>query len=292
MPIKSTEIIIPMQKHEPGFSDYLKNYKEVRRNLKKFEYENFDDFYSKNCIRNDAHYINIIRAGSKRPKCFVRRQPSEKWINQFNPFILKTAKSNWDIQSIIKEYSCAQYVVEYVNKTNQGVSDLQRKILDIMDQNPDFPITEITRKLGVDMLNTVEMSSQEAAWFLIGQPMSQCSEQVVSIPTMWPKERQRVRRRKQDFEELPKDSTNIWQDNWIDEYEKRPQNMGEVTLAQFVSRYYLKKTQTYELRKRPRIIRWRGYDKNKNKAEYKREMVQLHWPFRNENDDPLDERKF
>jgi hypothetical protein len=31
------------------------------------------------------------------------------------------------------------------------------------------------------------------------------------------------------------DSTNIWKDNWFDEYEKRPQNLENVSLAQFVA---------------------------------------------------------
>jgi hypothetical protein len=49
---------------------------------------------------------------------FLKRQPSEKWHNGFNPFLLSIFKSNMDIQFITEEYSCAAYVVEYVNKTN------------------------------------------------------------------------------------------------------------------------------------------------------------------------------
>ena len=33
-----------------------------------------------------------------------------------------------------------------------------------MNENPEFDIVEITRKMRVDRLNTIEMSSQEAAW--------------------------------------------------------------------------------------------------------------------------------
>lgn len=36
-----------------------------------------------------------------------------------------------------------------------------------MDEYPEFDIIEVARKLRVKMLNSVEMSSQEAAWILL-----------------------------------------------------------------------------------------------------------------------------
>ncbi|GFQ67487.1 ATP-dependent DNA helicase [Trichonephila clavata] len=68
-----------------------------------------------------------------------------------------------DIQFITEEYSCAAYVVDNVNKANRGISNLQRQIIKIMDEHSDFDIVEIIRKMSIDMLNTVEMTSQEAA---------------------------------------------------------------------------------------------------------------------------------
>ncbi|GFV40605.1 hypothetical protein TNCV_2811111 [Trichonephila clavipes] len=49
--------------------------------------------------------------------------------------------------------SCAAYVVEYVNKANRGINKLQRQIIKIMYQHPDFDIIEITRKMSIDMIN-------------------------------------------------------------------------------------------------------------------------------------------
>ncbi|GFV65975.1 ATP-dependent DNA helicase [Trichonephila clavipes] len=86
---------------------------------------------------------------------FLKRQTTEKGINAFNPFILNVLGANMDFQFLIEEYSCAAYVVEYVNKTNRGISNLQRKIIEIMDEHPEFDIVEITRKLSIDLLNAV-----------------------------------------------------------------------------------------------------------------------------------------
>ncbi|GFY60530.1 ATP-dependent DNA helicase [Trichonephila inaurata madagascariensis] len=100
-----------------------------------------------------------------------------------------------DIQFITEEYSCAQYVAEYVNKTNRGISNLQREIIKCMDEHPEFDIVEITRKLGVDLLNSVEITSQDAAWYLLREPMSKSSAIIVFIPTMWPDNRHKIKKK-------------------------------------------------------------------------------------------------
>lgn len=293
MPVKKTVIIVPMLKTENGFFKLRAQYSKIRQNLEKNNYDDFKTFYADNDILSDEHYVRILRAGVKRPRCFVKRNTTETWYNQFNPFVLSLIQSNTDLQLITEEYSCAQYVAEYVNKTNRGLSDLQRKIINIQDENPDFSLTEITRKLGVDLLNNVEMSSQEAAWFLLHLPMSKCSDVVRSIPTVWPEERERIKKIKKDLDRLgvKGDSTDIWKENCMDRYENRPKNLEAITLAQFVSRYNVTRGE-YNLRRHPAIIRWRGYGMKENMPEYQREMVTLHVPFRNEYEDVLDQLKF
>ncbi|GFX60827.1 ATP-dependent DNA helicase [Trichonephila clavipes] len=202
MPSRSTIILSPMQKEEPGFRDYFNQYKSIRVKLENKDYLDMDDFYKDNNILSDDHYHNILRAGINRPRVFFKRQPRQKWNNSFNPFILNKIKSNMDIQFITEEYSCAAYVAEYVNKTNRGVSHLQRLIIEIMNENPEFDIVEVTRKIGVNMLNHVEITSQEAAWYLLREPMSKCSTVVTTIPTMWPVDRQRIRKTQKALDEM------------------------------------------------------------------------------------------
>ena len=119
MPYKKTMILNPMKDTEEGFINYRQRYAQIRVRL---ENEDFVDIYNRNGINSDEEYCNIIRAGITRPKVFVKQEPFEKWHNPFNPFIFNIVKSNTDFQFITEEYSCAAYVVEYVNKTNRGVS--------------------------------------------------------------------------------------------------------------------------------------------------------------------------
>ncbi|XP_049305794.1 uncharacterized protein LOC105227464 isoform X10 [Bactrocera dorsalis] len=292
MPCRNTLNLTPMQKTDEHFQRYAKKYAEIISNLESTDYDNIDDFYEKNNIQSDDEYGNILRAGITRPKIFYKRSPTEKWHNPFNPFVFNILRSNMDFQIITEEYSCAAYVVEYVNKTNRGVSNLQRKIIEIMNEHPEFDIVDITRKMSVDILNSVEMSSQEAAWYLLREPMSKSSVVVIYINTVWPIERQRIRKTQKELSELDENSTDIWKEDWFDKYQRRPDELCDITLAQFVSKYYKNKNGVYAERVVPKVIRYRNYDIAQDYNEYRREMVTLHIPFRNEDAEILAEMKF
>lgn len=297
MPSRNTITLLPMKNIDPNvseekFKEYKNHYKLIRTNLENVEYTDFEHFYKGNNIESDEHYYNIIRAGINRPRLFYRRTPSEKWHNSFNPFVFHHLKSNMDFQIIQDEYSCAAYVVEYVNKHNRGISNLQRQILQVMDENSEFDLVDITKKLSGDVLQAIEMSAQEAAWYLLRQPMANSSVVTVYIPTIYPTERHRIRKTMKELEALEENCTNIWKENWFDKYEKRPDNLDNVTLAQFVANYYINKKGVHVERKIPKVIRYRNYDMAHNFNNYRREMVLLHIPFRSENNDVLANNKF
>lgn len=51
-----------------------------------------------------------------------------------------------DFQIFQDKYTCATYVVQYVNKHNRSISNLQRLIIETMDKHPEFDIVDITKK--------------------------------------------------------------------------------------------------------------------------------------------------
>ncbi|GFX94834.1 ATP-dependent DNA helicase [Trichonephila clavipes] len=150
------------------------------------------------------------------------------------------------------------------------------------------------------------MSSQEAAWYLLRQPMSRSSREVSYIPTVWPQEHHKLRKRKvvMDEENLVENSIDIWTKSMIQRYEERPSELEDKCLADFVAWYTpvtkkgrplgtevndnasgddesapdnvpYESTSTigsaYRKRSAPRVIRYRGYELN-DVVNYKREM--------------------
>ncbi|XP_037868533.2 uncharacterized protein LOC119628351 [Bombyx mori] len=332
MPSRSTILLKPLAKSTDGeryaYDVYKKRYKTIHQNLENNNYDDIDDFYNKNNIKSDEDYHKILSAGILRPMVFVKRHPNEKWHNFFNPFIFHHLQSNMDIQYITDEYSCAAFVVEYVNESNRGTSNLQRELLNLLEENPNLDLVEITKHMSVNILNTIEMSSQEAAWFLLREPMSKSTLKVEFIPTMWPQERHRIRKTEKELERLSDNDTNIWKENCFEKYENRPAELEDISLIQFVAWYAVKSernpsepeitdensnsedevaieeglapeeninqesNKVYYRRKTPRIVRYRHYDMANQMLDYKREMVTLYIPFRNEERDILAEMRF
>lgn len=238
MPSKNTIILTPLKDTtEAELKTSRERYQKIQENLENNEYNDFEDFYHKNDIQSDDQYNLILRAGIRRPRYFIKRLPSEKLISAFNPFIFSILTSNMDIQLILEEYSCANYVVEYINKTNRGFSDFSRKFTEMLEKNPHLNIMDITRKMGVDMLNHVEMCTQEVAWFLLRQPMSKSSVQIIQIPTFPPEERKRMKKFKKELEGIEDDCTDVWKENLFDKYEKRPAELKNIWLADFAAKY-------------------------------------------------------
>ena len=151
------------------------------------------------------------------------------------------------------------------------------------------------------MLKFVEMSCQEAAWFLLRQPMSHTSRDCIYIPTFPPNERLRSYKKKSqlDAEEQGATSTNIWMENIIEKYEKRPSSLATMCLADLAATMTLKtgrkrdhtgtiiRNVVYCQRDVKRVLRWTPYNASDEK-NYKRSMVLLFIPFINEHLDLLD----
>lgn len=293
-PMEYTTILIPLTTDDKRRDALKMKFADMHRSLEFEDFKSLSEFFQRHRIHDYSHYLNIIRAGINRPKVFLRRTFAERWINPFNPWISKTMGANCDIQFILDEYSCGTYVVEYVNKTDRGISNLHHELITLRDEYPDRDFSCLLSKVGVKMLNTVEMSSQEAAWYLLNLHMSESSRKILYIPTTWPHERYHVRKTKKrlDEENVAPDSHDIWSQSMIEQYESRPKKLELISLAQFNANYYkCNSSEKYKRRDLPRVIRYRSYDIS-DFDNYKREMVLLHLPFHSEEKEILHEDNY
>lgn len=108
------------------------------------------------------YYLDVIKALLRRATVVRKRNMKELWTNTFNPWIASVQNSDMDLQFIIDEYSCAAYVVEYVNKSNSGVSHLQTTC-GTLERTYRTRFHWLLKKVCINMLNTVEISYQEGA---------------------------------------------------------------------------------------------------------------------------------
>lgn len=160
-------------------------------------------------------YCTIIQSGISRPMVFPKRDINNIWTNNFNPWLASVVRSNMDLQYILEEYSCAAYVADYVNKTDRGISNLHRKLIEMQDQNPENDYMNLLKSVGIEVLNSVEMTAQEAAWFLLRLPMSETNRKVQFIMKSWPQDRLKTKKTKEemDEDEIDEESSDIWRYN-------------------------------------------------------------------------------
>ncbi|KAL3186681.1 hypothetical protein MRX96_026839 [Rhipicephalus microplus] len=137
-------------------------------------------------------------------------------------------------------------------------------------------------QLGVNMLNAIEMSAHEAAWFLRRFDMCCTSRDVIYVNTHWPEERHRSRKTKAELEEqgvLPT-SRDIWHITPLEWYEHRPAEMESVMFAEFMVEY---NRSSLRKRQKPAMLRCRNYSID-DVVNYKREHLMLYVPFCKELD--------
>lgn len=95
--------------------------------------------------------------------------------------------SKTNIRVILEHYACYSYVVDYVNKADRGLSNLQKVVAEMLEECGDMGYPEVLKALVLNMLKAVKTSAQEAAWFLPCQDMPEKSPGVVYSPTCFHK---------------------------------------------------------------------------------------------------------
>lgn len=102
-----------MQKDKPLFKQLAKRHSTLRPKFENEDYADCEFFYQANGITSDNEYLR----------------------NSFDPFMFNVLQSNMDLQFIVEEYSCAAYIIDYVNKTDKCISNLQPHI-EIINEHP------------------------------------------------------------------------------------------------------------------------------------------------------------
>lgn len=173
-----TRVLLPITTGDGRLDQLRRAAVSMRDALETKAYDSMEAFLvDRNCTYE--YYLDVIRSSIRRPTVMLKRSMSELWTNPFNPWIGKIMRSNMDLQFVLEEFSCAAYVVEYVNKTNRGISSLHRELIKLQEEHPDHDYNGLLKKVSIKMLNSVEMSAQEAAWYLLRQPMSEASRKVL-----------------------------------------------------------------------------------------------------------------
>ena len=118
----------------------------------------------------EENYLLAVRSGLNSATIFLKRQPNELRINNYNPACLSAWRASMDIQFVLDVYSCAMYIVSYISKSQKGMSELLRTACDEARWG-NSTIKQQVRDIGNKCLNNVEIGAQEAVYIVLQPAM-------------------------------------------------------------------------------------------------------------------------
>ena len=239
-PLSETIILEPLPEEMPEKDKvaHRKNWEKVGKalnDIKKAKSITYEDFLKKIPL-SEEDYILSIRSSIKRKTIFLQRAPDESRINNYNAPLLKSWRANMDIQYVLDAFSCAMYIVSYIAKSQRGMSNLlynackeaKRGNLDLKKQ---------VYMIGNKFLNHVEVSAQEAVYYILQQQLYKASRDVVFVNTAPQEERVVMLKSHRIIKGLPNDSIDVEAAGLITHYSQRPECLEDMVLADYCSKY-------------------------------------------------------
>ncbi|KAG7299154.1 hypothetical protein JYU34_017689 [Plutella xylostella] len=236
--------------------------------------------------------------------CILQRNADEVMVNNYNTVLLKIWGANMDIQPCGNVTAVAYYIAKYASKcepsdcgdvVREAVQKAKRQSNDVWKQLFSVSMAILGQRL---------VSAPEAAYRLCHLPLKMCSRKTVFVNSCRPEQRYRLLR-------FGEDETSIF-NNIFDRYQQRPNELEEVSLAEFSVRYetvsstvwtdddgdielrdqenehprYIKLLDQTRMRIRNQaaVLRTRYYTLNSDREGFFYNLVVCHIPFRNESE--------
>ena len=192
-----------------------------------------EDLLKKAAVEPHA-YKEAVKTMKSGKQVVLKRQPGERWINNYNTQILKTWGANMDLQYIVDPYSCIMYITSYMMKSEGAMSELLKGAV---KEFKDEDVRTKLQKVGAVFLSSREISAQEATFRLLSIPLKQSSKAVVFVNTSSKDKRVSLLKPKQVLEEMNDDDEDIFHKSLTDRYVARPDNINHLCLAEFAASY-------------------------------------------------------
>ena len=251
-----------------------------------------------NCLEPDDALRNNGRF------CVLQRNADEVMVNNYNSILLKIWGANMDIQPCGNVTAVAYYIAKYASKcepndcgdvVREAVQKAKRQSNDVWKQLFAVSMAILRQRL---------VSAPEAAYRLCHLPLKMCTRKTVFVNSCRSEQRYRLLR-------FCEDETSVF-NNIFDRYQQRPNELEEISLAEFAVRYetvsstfwtnddgdielrdqenensryiQLRDNTRMRIRNQAAVLRTRYYTLNSDREGFFYSLIVCHIPFRNENE--------
>ena len=139
-----------------------------------------------------------------------------------------------DIQYVADPYSCIMYVLSYVMKCENGMSEILKCVA---KEFKDQSVRDQMKKILSTFANKREVSVHEAVKRVLSQWLFKKSRTVINISNHPSEERHRMPKSTFELADKEDDDEDVFMASVHDRYAARPDEMENVCLAQFATQY-------------------------------------------------------
>ena len=263
-------------------------------------------------------YTKALYISKSGESIILKRDPTEQNVNCYSPTVLKTWLANMDIQYVINAYACVMYIASYILKAEKGMGELLKQAAKELQQGNT---RQQLSKLGSVFLTNREVSAQEAVYRVLSMSLRKCSRTTIFINTDHKDSRDSLLLPFTQLQKINDDDENVYCKNIIDRYAARPQNLEDMSLAEFAANYTYKRETTHDVtqcendmsegsdtelqgdnevpqensiilqkglgymrkRRKQAIIRWHNFNLEKEPEKHFRSCIMLFMPWREED---------
>ena len=270
-------------------------------NNPKASFKDLPDVLEK-CNLTAEQYREYVDNLSTAPTIHLRRRPDECWINQYNPHLLRVWDANMDIQYILDDYSCAQYMLGYVAKPEHEMSELLTEVVkEVRKSKPNTKEMDEMKHIMHAYVQHREVSAQEAVARVCSLPLKGCTRTVVFLQT--DEDGLRMSKPMSKLKEMDPDTDEVWMSGIPEKYLNRPRGreFEYLCMAEFASEYrvvprkdkdkanvsallndmgFIVKRAHLE---KAAIIRFHRFSEKKSPEKFYRGLLKLYLPHRNDS---------
>ena len=198
---------------------------------------------------SECDYYNALSISDDNDfQIYLKRPPNSCFVNNYFDEGLSAWKANIDVQPVFNHYKAVTYMCAYFSKSEDETSEAMKQAAkEAINSN----------KTNVEQMKSVarayatkrECSIQEAVYLLMPELwLRKTFPGVTFANSNLPEHRFRICRSKEEIDELPEDSCDIFKRNMIDRYMDRPNKtflggkysiLDSFCYAEFLAHYYV-----------------------------------------------------
>jgi len=177
---------------------------------------------------------------NNKTKKVISTQRNHPRVNAYNPSILGCWAGNMDIQCLVDAYGAAVYTASYVCKHEKNKNS-SRTLYKLSKNASSLSVKQQSRKVMMGVLNSREVSMQEALWTRSDRSLCRSSREVLTVPALHLQLKNPGERDEDEIQNafVRPDGTTLATNKHIRFYEDRPTSREGLSLFEWQTDFTL-----------------------------------------------------